>query len=122
MKPTALLITFLGTLLLATGCYYDNEEDLYPQTACDTANITFSATVYPIFQSSCSQCHNNVSPSASIDLSSYDGIVAAVNTGRLLGAINQESGFSPMPKNSDKLSACFISQISIWINNGMPNN
>ena len=69
-----------------------------------------------------SQCHNSVSPSASIDLSSYDGIVAAVNTGRLLGAINQESGYSPMPKNSDKLSACFISQISIWINNGMPNN
>ena len=122
MKRLRSLIIIFALGALTWGCYYDNEEYLYPQTACDTTNVTFSATVGPIFQSNCTQCHNNVSPSGNIDLSSYDGAVAAVNTGRLLGAINHEQGYSWMPKNADQLSPCTITQITIWINAGTPNN
>jgi hypothetical protein len=122
MKMIRILTAALPLAFLAWGCYYDNEEYLYPQIACDTSNVTFSLTVKPIFQSSCTQCHNNVSPSGNIDLSSYESVVAAVGTGRLLGSINQQAGYSPMPKNADKLGTCPITQITKWINTGMPNN
>jgi hypothetical protein len=122
MKLIRLLTAVLPLAFLAWGCYYDKEESLYPQTSCDTSNVTFSGTVQPILQSNCSQCHNSVSPSSGIDLTSYDAVVAAVNTGRLLGAINHETGYIWMPQNADKLGDCQITQITIWIGAGMPKN
>jgi hypothetical protein len=122
MKLIRLLTAILPLAFLTWGCYYDDEETLYPQTACDTSNITYSLTVNPVLQSNCSQCHNSVSPSGGIDLASYDAVVAAVNTGRVLGAINHETGYSPMPKNADKLGDCQIAQVTKWIDLGMPNN
>jgi hypothetical protein len=122
MRLFKLLTAVLPLAFLACGCYYDNEEYLYLQVSCDTSTVTFSLTVKPILQSNCTQCHNNVSPSGSIDLSTYEGVAAAVNSGRLLGAISHEAGYSPMPKNADKLGSCPILQITVWINMGIPNN
>jgi hypothetical protein len=122
MKLMRMLTAIFAILLLTWGCYYDHEEVLYPATACDTTNITFSQTIKPIFGSQCTQCHNSVSPSANYDLSNYDGVVACVNAGRILGAINHLTGYSPMPKNGNQLPSCQITQITIWINAGMPNN
>jgi hypothetical protein len=108
--------------LAFTGCYYDNEQALYPGTKCDTANVTFSGSVAPVFNAYCITCHNNVSPSNNIDLSTYQGAVAAVNTGRLVGAITWAPGYFQMPKGGSQLSQCDISKIEVWIKAGMPNN
>jgi len=105
------------------SCYYDNVEELYPQApACDTANVTYSATVWPIIETNCTGCHNAGFPSGNISLSNYDEIVAAVQNGSLLGTIRHENGWSPMPKGGGKLADCDIKKIETWVNAGTPNN
>lgn len=48
--------------LFITGCYYDNEEELYPGSgslACDTTGVTFSTDIMPVVNAKCalSGCH-----------------------------------------------------------------
>jgi len=114
----------LAVLFLA-GCYNDKESELYPSPSgsggCDTTNMTF-AKVQPIFSQTCAQagCHDAITKSFTHDLSNYDGVKTAVNSGRLLGAIKHETGFMQMPKGLPKLDDCKISQIQAWVNAGMP--
>ncbi len=120
IKITAIAAVFL---LALSGCYNDNYQTLYPATNnCDTTNITFSQTVFPVINANCTNCHNQAFPSGNISLENYNDVVAAVNSGRLMGSIKQEPGYSPMPKGGGKLSDCDIKHMEIWINDGMPNN
>lgn len=121
-----LLILFLVVL---TACYYDNEEELYPEdsTTCDTANVTFSGTVFPIIQDNCIICHSGSAPQGNVLLEDHASISAAGQVpagqyGSLYGAISHASGNSPMPKNGTKLSDCNIRKIKIWIDAATPDN
>jgi hypothetical protein len=120
-----LIIFSLATL---AGCYYDNEEELYPyEVVCDTSNVTYSGTVYPIINENCSGCHTGSTPQGNVLLADYQSISAqaaipAGQYGSLYGAISHNPGNSPMPKNGTKLSDCKISQIKVWIDAGRPNN
>jgi mono/diheme cytochrome c family protein len=89
---------------------------------CDTLNVTFSGTVWPTIELNCFGCHSGASPSGGVSLEDHADMVAAVNSGRMMGTIRHEPGYSPMPQNGAKLSDCTISQIQKWINDGMPNN
>ena len=112
---------FVFTALM-TGCYYDKEELLYPPTNCDTSGVTFSGTVLPLLQSNCLGCHNQAGGQGGIILEGHANTVIRVNDGTLMGAINHASGFSPMPKNGQKLAQCDINRIQTWINAGAPDN
>ena len=92
------------------------------QTGCDTTNITFSANVWPIMKINCVGCHSGGSPSGGVLITNYDELVALANSGKLIGAIKQMSGYAAMPPNGAKLSDCDIATIKIWINNGIPND
>jgi hypothetical protein len=89
---------------------------------CDTTNVTYSGTVWPILETSCVGCHSGPTPQGGINLSDYTNVVAVANTGKLYGAISHSEGYSPMPKNLPKLSDCKIDQVKIWIDDGTPNN
>ena len=54
-------------------------------------------------------------PGGGIYLNNYAGIVAVAESGKLWGAVNHQQGFSPMPKNADKLSDCKINQIKFGL-------
>ena len=102
-----------------SSCYYDNVEYLYPQDPdCDTTNVTFSNDVMPVISASCTGCHSGSAPAGNIRLSNYDEIVSVANNGSLMGTIKHESGWSPMPKNGNKLSDCKIQKIDRWILDG----
>jgi cytochrome c553 len=122
MIKKSLLILSSVLMIFLNSCYYDNVEDLYPQTDCDTANITFANDVNPIINNNCTGCHNNSFASGGVNLETYDNIVSVANNGSLMGVIKHESGWSPMPKNGNKLSDCDISKLEIWISDGTPNN
>lgn len=121
----------LGVALLA-GCYNDSKEELYPVstpstgggTGCDTANVTFTASVLPIFTANCatSGCHTAATRAGNYDLSTYAGAKAAVDAGRLLGAVKQLTGFSQMPQGKSKLDDCSIAKIDKWVALGAQNN
>ena len=118
------IITVLIGVLTLSGCYYDNEEDLYPSlsNSCDTTNVTYSMTVAPIMQNNCNQCHSQSIASGGIITVGYNDLIIIVNSGRLWGTINHLAGYSFMPKNGNKLSDCDIAKIGKWIHNGAPNN
>lgn len=114
----------LVVMILSGGCYYDNEAMLYPDSVnCDATTVTtFSVDVLPLLNSRCNNCHGGTSPSGGILLNTHTEVLKYVNDGSLSGSIKHASGFSPMPKNESKISACQIQKIQSWIDAGALNN
>ena len=97
------------------------------QEPCDSINVTFTITVFPIIQNNCYGCHSGGNPGGGISLTNYNQVKAAGaippgTPGSLLGVITHASGNVPMPQNGNQLSDCKIAQIRKWIDDGMPNN
>jgi len=123
MKLFSLIFIICLICLMMTGCYYDNEEELYPDTSCPDMGLSFSADVQPIIQQNCiNGCHSNVALQGSVSLEGYDKVILSVNNGKLLSSIKHDGNASNMPKNGNKLAACLIQQIEIWIAEGAQNN
>ncbi len=116
-------LTLAALSVLLLGCYYDNEEELYPsEGGCDTTDISYAANILPIMQNNCYRCHDARNNQGNITLEGYANLKVYADNGRLLGAIRWDAGFSPMPQDASKLSDCTISQVEAWINAGAPNN
>jgi len=121
----ALRIALILAVVFISGCYYNNEEQLYPKISspCDDIVVTFSGTVTQILQP-CLSCHSNSNAASSgsgIKLQDYADVLISVNNGKLMGSINHTSAY-PMPKGGGKLADCEIAQIQKWITNNTPNN
>jgi hypothetical protein len=120
MKTIAKIsILFLVTFSLQ-GCFYDKEEELFPELnpACDTSNVMYQTTVSSIMSSFCVSCHGST-PSANLDLRTYDAVKSNIDA--VYGSMNHDAAYSPMPKNSNKLSDCKIRSIKIWKDLQFPN-
>jgi hypothetical protein len=121
-----LIFVLLITAIFA-GCYYDNEEQLYPKLdqVCDTTGVTFSKSVQPILQTNCLGCHSATENAASggiINLEDFTVVKVLVDGGNLFGAITHNPLNSQMPKSGAKLDTCSITKIKIWIDKGALNN
>lgn len=90
-------------------------------SGCDSTLFTYSGAVSLTMNTYCKGCHNPASLGGGIDLSTYATVKASA-AGRLLGSMVHTAGYSAMPKGSNKLSDCQISQIRKWIQAGTPNN
>ncbi len=91
-------------------------------SACDTGNVTYSGAIRSIITAKCQGCHSSSAPSGGYDFTSYTVLKARVDDGKLWGAVNHMPGYSAMPKNGAKLSACELAQIKKWMDEGAPNN
>ena len=117
------LPVFMVFVVALASCYYDNEEALYPSlnTACDTMNVTFTKTIFPVLDNNCLSCHSNAKAASlgnNIPLENYADVKAKqVN---IIGAIKHTGAFVPMPKNGGKIKTCSITQFDIWVRTGMP--
>src|SRR5687767_24772 len=80
-------------------------------SSCDSTIFSFAAVIKPIITNNCQGCHSGITASAGIDLTTYSGVKAKVTDGRLWGAVNHFTGYSPMPKNAPKLTDCDITKI-----------
>lgn len=90
--------------------------------ACDTSNVSFNRTIFPMLQTYCNGCHGGSSPQGNVSLSNYGAILEYVNDNSLVGSVNFITGYSRMPKDGIQLSSCQLSQIDKWIADGAPNN
>ena len=115
------IISFL-TFVFFTSCYYDVEEELYPQGSCNVSNVTYQNDIAPLVQSNCLSCHALGSSTSSINLEGYAKLKLQIDNGRFLGSVQHKSGFIAMPEGSSKLPSCSISKIEAWISAGAPNN
>jgi hypothetical protein len=112
-------------LLIATWIQEGATHDTCSMTTtCDTTGtISYTTQVKPILQTWCNGCHGGTAQAgAGIVLSTYSGVKSAVDNGSLVGSINQNSGYSPMPKNGNTLSACNLATIQKWVDAGAPAN
>ncbi len=118
----------LSTLfcLLATGCYYDKEEELYPQgtgSTCVTTSVSYSTTINIILQNyGCISCHSSASAPGGVVLQGYTNVKTQATNGRLYGSINHSPGYVPMPLGRPKMNTCDIAKVKAWIDAGAPNN
>lgn len=115
-----LLFVSVSLVFLMSGCYYDNEETLYPDAVmCDTTNVTFHANIEPIIQGNCavSGCHVAGGTGSGI-FTTYAGLKTKVNNGSLKRRVLERKD---MPPNS-RLNGCQLSLIKIWLDAGAPNN
>lgn len=113
-----LFLTFFGF----NACYYDNEEELYGTTDCNTENVTYSGVVLTIIEDNCYRCHDAANNNGNITIEGYEKLKEQVDSGALSGAIKREPGYSPMPKNEPALLECDIEKIEAWILAGAMND
>lgn len=129
MKRSKILLIACSAILAVAmyGCYYDNEETLYPKnnlpgstTTCDTANVTYSKTIAPMIANYCAGCHgaSNQSTGGGVKLDTYSDLKPMISS--VITSVSRAS--NPMPKGMAKLSDCSINQLTIWKNAGAPNN
>ncbi len=110
-------------LISLQGCYYDVEEELYPDSViCDTSAVTYSGDVKAVLDNNCNSCHSQLVAQGGIVLDNYTSVKSVAGNGVLLGAIRHDSGFSPMPQGASKLSDCIILKIEKWVADGSLNN
>lgn len=87
--------------------------------SCDTLTVTFSGNVKPMIDNACGSCH---SPTQRLDLSTWQAVKTAAESGKLMGALEHRPGFLPMPQGTPKWSDCELGKVRTWIRDGMPNN
>ncbi len=121
------LIPIALLAIIATGCYNDKYEKLYPAPVttvdpCDTATnpSTYSGNIMAIMNQSCNTagCHDASSASGGYDLTQYSMVKASADNGSLVDQITS----GRMPQGMAKLSDCKIGQIVYWVNHGAQNN
>jgi hypothetical protein len=117
-----LFILFL--LIVASSCYNDRYEELYPLANyvndCDTTLAdSYSASVSLIINNNCTSCHNSSNKSGNIDLSDYSTVVSSANSGKLMGTILHTSGYNAMPPYSN-LQQCEIDRLQRWVQKNLP--
>lgn len=118
-RPPAFLLA-LAALVLLPGCYYDNEEELYPDTFCDTTAVTWTGVIEPLVQGSCAIPGCHVPGGQSPALTSYTAVKAIADEGKLQGVVIAGSPYFMPP--SGKLPACDQNHVQAWIDAGAPQN
>ena len=128
-KISTLLLSFIVSVGL-TSCYYDTEEELYPDSGsvvCDTVSVSYANDIVPIMNSKCSYsgCHAGANAAAGIPLETFAGVKEYLDAdkARFISSIIWDGNASNMPKGaSSKMIDCNINTIKAWINAGYPNN
>lgn len=116
------VFTLLSLLFLA-GCYYDNEQDLYPNPpggGCDTVAVSFNTEIWPIINTKCTSCHSGSFPSGSLALTNHAQVTASLPN--IIDRIERNPDDPLLMPQGAKLDACSISKIKAWAAQGAVNN
>jgi len=117
------ILTVIFITFTLSGCWYDNEEDLFGNVECVTTNMSYLNDVVPILSgNNCITCHNSSLSSGGINLDGYDFTKTQALNGKLYGSINHDAGFMAMPQGTAKMDQCQIDKIKAWIDQGTLNN
>ena len=113
---------YLFFILVFSSCYYDNEEELYPNSNCVTEEMSYTNDILPVLETNCYGCHANIIKLGNVDLQGHEDLLEYVETGQLIGAISHDPDYSPMPKSGAMLDDCTIEKFIAWIEQGALNN
>ncbi len=134
MKFKIISATSLLAAALCWSCSFDNiDEDLKPPAIdiCspnDTSTVSFQDTIFPIFTKYCSNnangdCHWTGAPISKPDYTTYAGIKAKVDQGRIQVRLFDQGSMPPSNSNGPRsVSDCDKTLILRWIGQGARNN
>lgn len=114
-----ILIAITAGVLFTSGCYYDKEEELYPQGLQNIpANVSFTGDIQPIISKSCATSGCHAADGQSPALTSYSQIAA--NKDQIKArAVDGNPSFMPA---SGALSQSDRTKLATWITKGALNN
>ena len=120
MKRSIFPLAFVALLLFFgyNSCQHEPDDIIGPGPGpedCDTSNVTYPGTVYPILNQYCISCHGGPTPQGGLNFTDYSQVAFVAENGTLLGAIKHLDGYVAMPKDLPQLDSCRIRQIEIWI-------
>jgi uncharacterized membrane protein len=113
----------------AAGVAAADSSTAATQAPASGAEVSFASSVLPLLQSRCVNCHGGQRTEKSLDLNSYEGVVAGSENGPVVTA--GDAANSPlaqmvirgkMPKRGPKLTPSETQLIVDWINQGAKNN
>lgn len=123
LKNFSLLLILCASVFVVLSCG-DKEEPPVDPTVCETDGLTYGNYAKDFINQTCatSGCHDADANSNNTPwpMNNYEGVKAAIDAERLLGAINRDPGFNQMPKGEEKLSDCNLEKMEAWINDGAP--
>lgn len=93
-----------------------------PRFGCDSSDVTYSGSILPIIQFNCIGCHSTADPQGDINLEHFAKVKELVDNGSFYGSILHHPDYVPMPREDITLPECYLRLISIWIDNGAPDN
>ena len=118
-----LAATFCILAVALSGCYYDKENELYPDKPnCDTSGtITYSGQISKIMTGNCNTCHSASNPSGGVITDNYNDLSVIAQNGKLWSVVSW-TGPIKMPQGLSQLSDCDLTKIRKWLDAGSPNN
>ena len=117
-QPPASSLTSTQTAMISKWITQGAQNNKCDSLGCDTSNVTYTGTIAPIIQTFCLGCHSGATPANGLTLEGYDAVKTATGN-RLMGAIQHQAGYFPMPPGGS-LSSCKIHEFQIWINHNYP--
>jgi len=116
---------FLGLFLILMACGGDDPDPT--PTTCDTTDMTYTDDISTIINGSCAIAGCHLDGMELPFLHDYESIKAEIDgPNRIVGSINMDEGFVPMPRISAGASEtaefeqCNIDKIEAWIADGAP--
>ncbi|MCB2379370.1 cytochrome c [Hymenobacter sp. BT635] len=109
-------------MAFASACTYSQGAE--PSPCNDPTPVTYAKVISPIFDANCRACHGAgvyQTLGGGNDYSTYEGIKRQ-SSRLILGCIQHEAGYNPMPKGGAKIAECDIQKIKTWIEAGQPND
>lgn len=109
------------SMIILVGFSACKEEDL-PQVDPEPKPVTYEADIKEVFGNNVGRCSNSgchAVGSTNGVTANFDGAKAVAESGKLIGALEHETGFSAMPKFRDKLPTSQINKVKKWIEDGL---
>jgi hypothetical protein len=123
MKKTSIALSLmLAGIIMFVACKKNSLPADNSSGTCVTTGMKFSTDITPILSANCYSCHSGTTINGGINLSTYAGVKAVADNGKLVGSVSHAPGFKPMPDGGVKMNSCNIAKIQAWVTAGALNN
>lgn len=112
--------TVIFCVVFFVGCYYDNEEDLYPfADNCNTTDVKFRRDIQPIISKSCATSGCHVPGGTGVgNFQVFGELKSKVDDNSFNNRVFVQRNMPP----DEMLSSCEIQKLQAWVEQGAPNN
>ena len=119
-------------LAIGLGLVFQGSPDAPARATAEpqqTAPVSFSEQIMPIFEQYCTECHGNMNAELGLNLSTYEGVMQGSDYGTVVEPGNPDGSLlidmiesGDMPEEGDPVPPAQLELIKTWIAEGAENN